>query len=359
MQMRQILNSVPGLLALTLLGAGLGCRSAQRSGPATERETRSGVLVMAHGGNQEWNRAVEQVVAPLREAYPIEIAYGMAKTSTMRAAVERLENQGVDQIAVVRMFISGESFLNSTQIILGLDDAGSSHTGHDDHDDHDGHGARTTTMPEAHAGMGQKDMDDSGMDHSGMDQAAGGHGMMTMEPPTPIETESSFFLSIDGVATTPLIDDILIERVRALSIEPANESILILAHGPGDDEENKRWLTDMKRRVVSIEALGPFVDIGLETLREDWPGRRAEAEARIHEFVRSHNEKGTRVLVIPFRIAGFGPYADVLEGLEYTADELGFCPHPNMTTWIDETARKHLPTLPAASISPPAALIQN
>jgi len=65
---------------------------------------------MAHGGDESWNRAVETVVAPLRDAYPIEIAFGMARTSTLRAAVERLEDQGVDQIAVVRMFVSGREF---------------------------------------------------------------------------------------------------------------------------------------------------------------------------------------------------------------------------------------------------------
>ncbi len=43
--------------------------------------------------------------------------------------------------------------------------------------------------------------------------------------------------------------------------------------------------------------------------------------------------------LIPFRIAGFGPYAKVLEGLEYVADGRGFCPHPNMTRWIEQTAR--------------------
>jgi hypothetical protein len=306
---------------------------------------------MAHGGSEQWNQAVDQVVAPLREAYPIEIAYGMAKTSTMRAAVERLESQGVDQIAVVRMFISGESFLDSTRIILGLEGADGGGAGHDSD------GAHASVMQEAHAGMGEQSMGQEDMDHTVMDKSdsSGGHNMMMMEPPTPIETESSFFLSTHGVAATPLIDDILIERVRTLSIDPATESILILAHGPGDDQENQRWLTDMKRRVAGIETLGPFIDIRLETLREDWPGRRAEAEARIQQFVRSHNQKGTRVLVIPFRVAGFGPYADVLEGLAYTADGLGFCPHPNMTAWIDETARKHLPTLPTASVVTQAA----
>jgi len=102
----------------------------------------------------------------------------------------------------------------------------------------------------------------------------------------------------------------------------------------------------MKRRTERLRELGDFIDIRCETLREDWPGRRAEAEKRINEFVQSQNDTGTRVIVVPFRVAGFGPYREVLEGLSYIADEQGFCPHPNMTAWIDQTARKYLPTLP-------------
>ena len=81
-----------------------------------------GILVMAHGGDPQWNQDVEATVAPLREKYPTEIAYGMARTSTIREAVQRLEDRGVRRIAVVRMFISGDSFLPATEYILGLRD---------------------------------------------------------------------------------------------------------------------------------------------------------------------------------------------------------------------------------------------
>lgn len=48
---------------------------------------------------------------------------------------------------------------------------------------------------------------------------------------------------------------------------------------------------------------------------------------------------GRRVIVVPMRVAGFGPYADVLEGLEYTAAE-GLLPHPLATSWVRETAAR-------------------
>jgi sirohydrochlorin cobaltochelatase len=45
-------------------------------------------------------------------------------------------------------------------------------------------------------------------------------------------------------------------------------------------------------------------------------------------------QEGRRTIVIPFRLFGFGPYAEVLEGQEYVADKRGLLPHENVTRWI-------------------------
>ena len=353
MKLRLILNTVNCSLVLGLANAGAHalCPTdtfvpSAANKTADRENARPGVLIMAHGGSEAWNQAVEQAIAPLQDDYPIEIAYGMAKASTMHAAVERLEDQGVNTIAVVRMFISGSSFLDKTEYILGLRHAleGDMHSkamkGHES----------PMSMPPMERKMDSQmgSQMDNKMDDKMNDQpqGMGGH---SMEAPTPIDSDSTFILSTDGVSASTLIDDILVDRVRALSVDPSAESILILAHGPGDDQENKQWLIDMQRRTERLSSLGDFIDIRCETLREDWPGRRAEAEKRIRAFVQSNNDAGNRVIVIPFRVAGFGPYAEVLEGLDYIADQRGFSPHPNMTAWVDQTARALLPMLPPST----------
>ena len=274
------------------------------AGTAVSANPDTGILVMAHGGDAAWNRDVEATVAPLREKYAVEIAYGMARTSTLREAVQRLESRGVERIAVVRMFISGESFLAPTQYILGL-------------------------RPELDGAMGHHM---EGGDHAALS------GTMHMEKPEPIDTRAMFLLSKSGVGESPLIDRILADRVKALSTDPAREMVLIIAHGPGDDTENEAWLRHMDARARAIEALGPFRSVHVETLREDWPHRRAEAEQRIQRHVEQATDSGVRVIIVPFRVAGFGPYREVLDGLEYVADGKGFCPHPLMTEWIEQTA---------------------
>lgn len=257
---------------------------------AAEGASGNGILVMAHGGSEEWNLRIKEMVEPLRGKYPVEIAFGMARTSTLTEGVKQLEAAGVDRIAVVRMFISGESFLEQTEYILGVRDV----------------------MPHGHL----------------------------MEPAVAIETSAEILVSREGVGDSELVNGILTDRIKSLSVDPSNERVIVIAHGPGDDEENERWLASMRARGEQIEKEMNFSSVHFETLHEDWPEKRKAAEAQIRGLVEMGNKKGERVIVVPFRMAGFGPYGKVLEGLDYVADEKGLCPHPNITQWIEETAKE-------------------
>ncbi len=79
----------------------------------------------------------------------------------------------------------------------------------------------------------------------------------------------------------------------------------------------------------------PFRRVQVETLREDWPEKRAEAERRVRTFVQRASDEGGTAIVIPFRVQGFGPYSRVLEGLRYVSDGTGLLPHPEVTHWIE------------------------
>lgn len=302
-------------------------------------QPKTGLLIMAHGGDPEWNQDVQTAVAPLKAEYPTEIAFGMATPSTLEAAVQKLEACGVEKIAVVRMFVSGDSFLDSTEFILGHRNTPPA-TSHDAHRSpgqeqsehvHDSHHEpkATLTASEAIGGTnGSTKLEDHDHHH--------------MEPPRRIRANAQLLLSREGVAASPLIDQILVDRVRSLSQEPTNESVLILGHGPGDDAENERWLAAMQQRAARLSEIGRFRQVQCETLREDWPEKRIAAEERIRRFVTEGNQNGGRAIVVPFRVAGFGPYREVLTGLDYVADGRGFCPHSNMTRWLRETAKETL-----------------
>lgn len=283
------------LLLFLLLCLGLG-------GPATAAaDDGFGVLVMAHGGDQTWNGQVKAMLEPLQRDYRLEIAFGMADPGKIQAAVSRLERLGVKRIGVIRLFISGESWRVRTGQILGI-------------------------IPGAPPRP-------SGADHQG-DQAHGGHDMSLWR----IESNATFAMSKDGLSDASEMEAVLAERVRALSTDPARESILILAHGPEDDAENARWIEAIDARSRAVRALAPFRDVQIATLREDWPEKRSQSVARIRAFVEQGSKDGGSVLVVPYRVSGFGPYARVLEGLSYKADGRGLLPSEHVAQWVRRTA---------------------
>ncbi len=280
-----------------------------------------GVLVMAHGGSEAWNEAVLDAVAPLREGQPLEVAFGMADPQTLQEAIRRLEARGVRRIAVVRLFVSGSSFLDRTEKILGLRPGAPAAMPHGEGPVHE----------DAH--HGHEGLPDGAAEGGG---GASAHSMALWR----VRTVSRFALSEKGLAEAPEMGVILAQRVLELSERPEVEDVLILAHGPGDDEENERWLENLRQRTSCLRHYAPFRRIEVLTLREDWPEKRRAAEERIRAFVERARDEDGWALVIPFRVHGFGPYAEVLEGLEYTADRRGLLPHPLLTEWIADRIRE-------------------
>jgi hypothetical protein len=289
------------------------------AGPSLAQEDTEpfGVLVMAHGGGETWNGEVREMLQPVDADYPLEIAFGMADAVSLQEAVGRLEDRGVERIGVVRLFISGESWYERTREILGVDT-----------------GAPARPEP-AHHEMG------------GMDDEGGGHGM-SMEY-WRIDTDAAFALSGEGLAEAPEMGAVLVERARALSEDPSSESVLILAHGPGDDAENRRWIDWIDARAETVREAIPFREVRVETLREDWPEAREVAQARIRGFVAEASEGEGRAIVIPYRVQGFGPYADALEGLDYVASGQGLLPSVEVEHWV----RRQIADMQAGEFEPP------
>ena len=113
-----------------------------------------------------------------------------------------------------------------------------------------------------------------------------------------IDTSSAFAVSAEGLNEAPEMGAILLDRARALSRDPAHEDVLVLAHGPGDDAENERWLAYMDRLAEQTRSTLPFHRVQVATLREDWPEKRVEAQRAVRRFVESSRAAGRRTLVL-------------------------------------------------------------
>ena len=148
----------------------------------------------------------------------------------------------------------------------------------------------------------------------------------------PLDTGGRVLLTREGLAGSPEVAGILLERAASAGVPAPQAGVLLIAHGMGVEAENQALLEDMEHGAEALRSAG-YGEVRVATLREDWAEARSAAEQEIRAAVAEMHERGRRVVVIPYRLSGFGPYAGVLEGLEYVPTE-GFLPHRLITTWI-------------------------
>ena len=254
---------------------------------------RPGILVMAHGGGPEWDGRINAALKPLRDRVPVALALGMADPGTLQAALDSLAERRVNNVAVVRLFVSGTAFLHPTEFLFGL-----------------------RSDPPRRAMVGHRMVDGSELQ--------------------PLATSGRILLMREGLAGSGEVAGILLDRIGAVGVRPRETGVLLLAHGMGVEAENEHLIEAMNEGAHTLRSAG-YAEVRVAALREDWAGPRAEAEREIRAAVTVMAEQGRNAVVIPYRVSGFGPYAKVLDGLEYVATE-GFLPHQLITQWISARA---------------------
>lgn len=248
-----------------------------------------GIVVMPHGSGEYHNAPILAALEPLRQKYNLEVAFGMADVETLQAAIDRVEARGVKRIRVLRLYDISHSLKADTEFVLGLSNVRS---------------------PMNHGLKGR-----------------------------PSRVRSGALLSTGGgFDDHPLIAEVLLERVLEVSREPARETVILIAHGAGKDEDDRFWVAQMEKQAELIRARAPakFRAIKVATVREDWPEKRDQAVAEVRRMIDEARKDGGRALVISDRIAGAGPYRRMLAGLDYVLNGRGVAPHPNLTRWVEE-----------------------
>jgi sirohydrochlorin cobaltochelatase len=280
-------------LLLSVAVAALGPPHAQ----AEQRMT--GVLLLAHGSHRshgaahghhqadEWNGNVEELVRHLDRRRPTEVAFGMADPSSIQAAVERLEARGVTRITAVPLFVSSHSpIIGNFRYVLGLQDSLAS----------------TTRIKHLDRIRSRADI--------------------------------AFVGAMDA---HPLVGEILLERALGVGTDPAGTSVILIAHGPNDEGENRLWLRDMEVHAATLRERGGFRHVGVLTHRNDAPPEvKAEARATFREQVERASEMGV-ALVIPLLLSSGGIERQVeadLAGLPYVFTR-PLMPHPNIELWVE------------------------
>ena len=179
-------------------------REANRSEPLAAEDV--GVVFLSHGSDFNWNETMREAVQPLMKQYKIEFAFSMADQSTIERAIRKLEQRGAKAAIIVRVFAMEDSFRKPVERMAGLDIEGA---------------ARDATV--IHVGHGH--------DH--------GHGASTI--PAPRIRTSLPIQTVGGLGSSPLFAAALLDRALALSKNPARDTIILVAHGSGSDDQNRQW----------------------------------------------------------------------------------------------------------------------
>lgn len=263
------------------------------------RPEEIGVVFLAHGSDYHWNETMRQSVSSLAERYQIEFAFCMADPPLVERAVHRLEQRGARAIVVVRVFGLASNFQESVERMLGLD-VEKPHPAHDHGHDH-------------------------------------GHGGHLAGPPGPRIHSAALLTTVGGLEDDPLFARALLDRAQALSRDPTRETVILVAHGSGEDGRNAHWRHLLESLADQMRADGgaKFRAIHAATWREDWPDKREPEVAAVRRMVEEATREGGRAIVIPARTTGKGMEADFLKGLSFDLGT-GFAPHPLFVSWVEQ-----------------------
>jgi len=308
----------------------------------TTNTEKVGVLILAHGGkHSSWDEAVKNATETLKQTYIVEVAFGMANPTKMQAGIDKLESQGVTKIVVVPLFISSYSpIIRQNEYLFGLRDT-----------------LADPPMIMMHHGSGSMNMK-KGNSHSSMKDK---HSSMTKKTShskvddkkkmelKPLNFKAKIILT-KPLDAHSLVAEIIYDRITELSTNPTNETILIVAHGPNDEKDNKNWVKTIDSladqiRTMQSEKGNKFKQIFGLTVRDDAnPAIYEQAKEQLRTLV-SQSGKDGEVIVIPLLLSQGGVearYVKRLEGLKYKWSGKTLLPHPNITKFIQVSVENAL-----------------
>jgi len=275
----------------------------------------TGVLLLAHGGSAQWNGHVNDLAAAIGASQPVEVAFGMASRRTIQAGIDRLTQRGVTSIVAVPLFVSSwSSVITSTEYLLGLRPEMPRDLAIFAKMDHRAHGAPAA---EAHAE----------------------HVAPAPDPTSPVVSPVPVRMG-PALNRHPLVGQILADRARSISTAPATEAVILVAHGPVPDDDNRRWLDDMSVLAEQVRASAPYAAVHALTVRDDaGPALREAATRELRGLVERETEAGRRVLVVPHLLAFGGIEQGIrkrLDGLSYVMAGQAIMPDPRIAAWVRE-----------------------
>lgn len=280
----------------------------------------TGILIMAHGAGDEWNQQVKEAAQPLEKDYPVEFSWGMANYVTLQQGIDRLEKRDVSHIIAVPLFISSYSpIIRQNEYLFGMRDS-----------------LADRPMPLMHHTEEYVEMTGARVDSTDYM-----HGMLM--PPNLQQLEINAKVTITSALDDhDVVAQILHDRILALSETPSNETVVIAAHGPSRESDNKKWLHKMESLSQKVQKVqqnkgNGFKQIFSLTVRDDARDViHDQAKQNFRAIVRQSSQFGD-VIVVPLFLSSGGredAVAKRLSGLNFKWSGQTLLPDPKISDFL-------------------------
>jgi sirohydrochlorin cobaltochelatase len=254
----------------------------------------TGVLILLHGFRERGDKLFKQRLQPYADIFPMVISPGMSMVMSqhIQLGLDDLAAAGADKVVVVPI-VSTEhnTMIRQWQYIFGLQDEF------------------------AYADVPQ------------------------------VETDAQIVFAAPP-GDDPFVAEILLDYALELSVEPANEVVIIAAHGPSGEADNQLQLALMDNLARIVKEDGGFSAVRSATLQDDAPPevRSANVE-KLRGMVTDAQADGKEVLIVTNLIGAYTIQSKLrkdLKGLDYKFNAKGLVQHDSFVEWIGEVVRVEL-----------------
>ncbi len=256
---------------------------------------QTGLLVVSHGANPEWNGQIRETMAQVRWNGPTASAFLMgpeASNSGWNQAVAALVARGARSIVVVPLMVSSHgSHYRQIQFYAGVIDSLPAELAGHDHGEHE-----TPPVP------------------------------MTVTP---------------ALDAAPEMLDALVERWRGLDALRRTAPLVLLGHGPQDPVDAGRWIAAFQRGLDQLRTVGHAAEGRSALLRDDAaPEVRAASIREMRDTVTALAARANdSVTVMTVLISQGGMQRTTipkdLAGLPVRYAPVSLTPLPAIARWIE------------------------
>lgn len=249
-----------------------------------------GVMVFTHGGWEAWDKKVTDAVKKYKTPYPTVICFGMAmmQSEHVQKGINDLERSGAKKIIIVPLFVGKyNEVARHYRYLFGLE--------------------KTSLWARVKK----------------------------------VNPKAQIIYQPEVHPLNSLIVQTMINYAKAISVNPKNERVIIIGHGPSGVKDNQEQERDLNSMAQLIKKEIGFKEVLAKNLQDDNHRLRPKNVKAIREIITEWSPKGD-VIVLTFLMSrssrGIQPkIKNDLKGLKYKYNPTGLSEHKNFALWIKES----------------------